>query len=232
MYRQVRPFTVWQSLEKSFWLWGMVACLLWAGYGFAAASDRVAQNLLEAGWGRSLGVSEAPAVLVSCAINTHCSSNLEMVLKGYDRVTYLAPFIAFGIVGLLLQGFKRFPAYKPIAAGRWATRRELSKYLEPRTNALVGYLGLIPRLEWLPHMFWGHWNYRALAVPEDEFNEHTLVHGPPGSGKTAGLFRPTLFRAAIQGRSAVVFDVKYPDQRQQRGHNRCTNASKSVARNH
>ncbi len=214
MYRQVRPFTAWQSLERSFWLWGMVVCLLWAGYGFVAASEAVARNLLEVGWGRTLGVTEMPAVLVSCAVDSACSSNLELVLAGFDRVTYLAPLIAFGGLGLLLQSFKRFPTYKPMAAGRWATRRELRKYLEPRTEALVGYLGLISKLEWLPPLLWGRWNYRALAIPEDEFNEHTLVHGPPGSGKTAGLFRPTLFRVCLQGRSAVVFDVKYPDQRQ------------------
>ena len=143
MYRQVRPFTVWQSLERSFWLWGMVMCLLWAGYGFVTASEAVARNLLEVGWGRTLGVSEMPAVLVSCAVDSACSSNFELVLQNFDRVTYLAPLIAFGALGLLLQGFKRFPTYKPMAAGRWATRRELRKYLEPRTDALVGYLGLI-----------------------------------------------------------------------------------------
>ena len=214
MYRQVRPYTVWQAFEKTFWLWGTVACLLWAAFGFVQASDRVARSLLEAGWEKTLGATEPSAVLISCAMNTACSGNLEQVLKGYDRTLYLAPFILFTLIGLGQQAFKRYPTYKPVASGRWATRRELKKYLEPRAHVLVGYLGLVPRLEWLPKLFWGRWNYRALAIPEDEFNEHTLVHGPPGSGKTAGLFRPTLFRAAIQGRSAVVFDVKYPDERQ------------------
>ena len=75
-------------------------------------------------------------------------------------------------------------------------------------------LGLIPKLESLPKWVSGNWNHQALALPEGDFNEHTLVYGPPGSGKTAGLFRPMLFRAALEGRSAVVFDVKFPDQRQ------------------
>jgi type IV secretion system protein VirD4 len=214
MYRQVRPHTVWQALERSLWLWGTVACLLWAGIGLMRASERVANSLHDAGWEKTLGTTEPAATLASCAMNTACSSNLELVLKGYDRSLYLAPFVLLAVIGLLLQGFKGYPAYRSIAAGRWATRKELKKYLEPRAIPLVGYLGLIPKLEWVPTWLWENWNYTALAIPEDEFNEHTLVHGPPGSGKTAGLFRPMLLRAAIQGRSAVVFDVKYPDQRQ------------------
>jgi type IV secretion system protein VirD4 len=214
MVRQVRPYTAAQSLERALWLWGTVACLLWAGYGAFVAAQRVAAALLEAGWGPALGVREPLALLASCAWNANCSSNLERTVRHFDQVKYLGPMFAFVAVGVLLQGFKHFPAYKPVGAGRWATRRELRKYLEPQRAALVGSLGLIPWLERLPEWVWGHWNYRALAIPEDEFAEHTLVHGPPGSGKTAGLFRPMLLRAAVQARSAVVFDVKYPDERQ------------------
>lgn len=214
MYRQVRPHTVWQTLERSLWLWGTVACLLWAGVGLMRASERVAKSLRDAGWEKTLGTTEPAATLTYCAMNIACSSNLELVLKDYDRTLYLAPFILLAFVGLLLQGFKGYPMYRPIAAGRWATRKELRKYLAPRAFPLVGYLGLIAKLEWVPTWLWGNWNHVSLAIPEDEFNEHTLVHGPPGSGKTAGLFRPMLLRAAIQGRSAVVFDVKYPDERQ------------------
>jgi type IV secretion system protein VirD4 len=214
MYRQVRPHTVWQALERSLWLGGTVACLLWAGVGLMRASERVANSLRDAGWEKLLGTTEPAATLASCAMNAACSSNLELVLQGYDRTRYLAPFVLLAVIGLLMQGFKGYPMYRPIAMGRWATRKELKKYLEPRAFPLVGYLGLIAKLEWFPKWLWGNWNYVALAVPEDEFNEHALVHGPPGSGKTAGLFRPMLLRAAIQGRSAVVFDVKYPDERQ------------------
>ena len=214
MYRQVRPHTLWQALERSLWLWGTVACLLWAGVGLMRASERVANSLRDAGWEKTLGTTEPAATLASCAMNTACSSNLELVLKGFDRTLYLAPFVLLAVIGLLLQGFKGYPMYRPVAAGRWATRKELRKYLEPRAFPLVGYLGLIAKLEWVPKWMWGNWNYVSLAVPEDEFNEHALVHGPPGSGKTAGLFRPMLLRTAIQGRSAVVFDVKYPDERQ------------------
>jgi type IV secretion system protein VirD4 len=214
MYCQIRPYTVFQSLERLFWQWGAVGCLVWAGYGFWLASERLARELLTAGWGKVLGVTESGSVLMSCAINSACVNNLELVLARYDEVRYLAPFAGFVAVGLAMQVFKRYPTYKPVAAGRWATRRELRKYLEPRAQPLVGYLGLVPRFEWIPKLLSGKWNYRALHMPEDDFNEHTLVHGPPGSGKTAGLFRPALLRAAILGRSAVVFDVKYPDERQ------------------
>jgi type IV secretion system protein VirD4 len=152
--------------------------------------------------------------LLGCALSTACAPNLERALAHFDSIKHLSPLFGFVGVGLVLQGFKRYPAYKPIGAGRWARVKELKKYLELTLEPLVGYLGVISKLEWLPQALWGNWNYRALALPESEFNEHTLVYGPPGSGKTAGLFRPMLFRAAIQGRSAVVFDVKYPDQRQ------------------
>jgi type IV secretion system protein VirD4 len=214
MYRQVRPYTLWQSLEKAFWLWGTLVCLAWAGYGFFKALDVFSQDLLEAGWDKVLGSSEVSAVLVGCAFNSVCSNNLERALEYFDLMLYLTPLFSFVGVGAVLQVFKRYPAYKPIAAGRWAQPRELRKYLEPTSEALVGCVGIIPKLEWLPKVFWSAWNYRVVSLPESEFFEHTLVHGPPGSGKTAGLFRPMLFRAALQGRSAVVFDVKYPDQRQ------------------
>ena len=228
MYRQVRPHTFSQSLERSFWFWATIASLVWAAYGAWMVLERMAQSILEAGWGKTLHASETFSVLTSCAINVACSSNLELMFGLYDRLTYLTPFTFLAVVGLGLQAFKHYPNYKPIASGRWATRKELERYLEPREYALVGSLGLIPRFERLPKFLWGHWNYRVLAVPEDEFNEHTLVNGPPGSGKTAGLFRPMLFRAAIQARSAIVFDVKYPDQRQ--GLFACVNEFRALER--
>jgi type IV secretion system protein VirD4 len=215
MYRQVRPYSVWQQLERGFWQWGMVACLVWAGFGLWQALESVNQSLMNAGWGTRLQASELPAVLVSCSLNVVCSKNLELVTKLYDQTRYLSPLLAFAVLGIVAQGFKRYPRYKPVAAGRFATRGELEHYLKPsQGSSLVGTLGLIPRLEWLPKFLWGRWNHLALAIPEDEFNEHSLVYGPPGSGKTAGVFRPMLLRAAIQGRSAIVFDVKYPDARQ------------------
>jgi type IV secretion system protein VirD4 len=215
MYRQVRPYTLGQQLEKSVWFFAAMAALAWAAWGLYLVVDRVSRQLLEIGWGKPLGTTETLAVLASCAMNSVCSSNLELISRSFDQVKFLSPLIVVASIGVLLEVFKRYPTYTPIAAGRWATRRELRRYLEPQTGSrLVGMLGLIPKLEALPKWMSGNWNHQSLALQEGDFNEHTLVYGPPGSGKTAGLFRPMLFRAALEGRSAVVFDVKFPDQRQ------------------
>jgi type IV secretion system protein VirD4 len=210
MYRQVQPYSPWQQLERFAWFWGTMATLAWAAFGMMNASVRAVDAILEAGWGRTLGASEPLAVLSACALNASCAPNLELIPRAYDRVLYLAPFFSLVALGLGVQVFKRYPAYKAVAAGRWATRAELRKYLEP-ASSLVGYLGLVVTRSWLPRALW---SYRALGVPEDEWSEHALVFGPPGSGKTVGFFRPVLFSEARAGRSAVVFDVKHGDQRQ------------------
>ena len=210
MYRQVRPYSVGEQLERTLWFWGTMATLVWAAFGFFNALSRVVSSLLEAGWAKTLSATEPLALLAACAMHSSCAPNLELIPKAFDRVLYLAPFACLIVCGLGVQLFKRYPAYKAVAAGRWATRRELRKYLEP-ASSLVGYLGLIPALEWLPKALW---TYRALGVPADEWSEHALVFGPPGSGKTVGFFRPVLYHEARGGRSAVVFDVKHGDLRQ------------------
>ena len=212
MYRQVRPYSLWQQLERGFWFWGTMVTLGWAALGLVNASSRTVAAILEAGWSKALGGTEPLAVLTNCALNTQCAPNLELIPRAFDRPLYLAPFVAFVLLGLLAQVFHRYPAYKAVAAGRWASRAELRKYFESGEHSrLVGYLGLIAAREWLPRAFW---SYRALGVPEDEWSEHALVFGPPGSGKTVGFFRPMLYREARAGRSAVVFDVKHGDLRQ------------------
>ncbi|NJK43093.1 MAG: type IV secretory system conjugative DNA transfer family protein [Pleurocapsa sp. SU_196_0] len=122
--------------------------------------------------------------------------------------------VVFFVLGAFLEVFKKYPQYKAAAAGRLATRAELKKYLEPKSKALVGTLGLIRKFEWMPKWVTGAWNYLELGIPEDEFNEHTFVYGPPGSGKTAGIYWVMLFRALVMKRSVIMFDVKAAGDRQ------------------
>ena len=68
MYRQVRPYTLSQQLEKSLWFFAAMATLAWAAWGMYLVVDRVSRQLLEIGWGKALGTTETLGVLVSCAM--------------------------------------------------------------------------------------------------------------------------------------------------------------------
>ena len=49
MYRQVRPYTLGQQLEKSLWFFTAMATLAWAAWGMYLVVDRVSRQLLEIG---------------------------------------------------------------------------------------------------------------------------------------------------------------------------------------
>ena len=88
---------------------------------------------------------------------------------------------------------------------RWALLEDVTKYHIPNTklskNTLTGYMGVF-----------AHNNERIiLRVPERQLNAHVLVMGAPGARKTTGYFQQSLLSNAMYGQSAIVFDLKYPD---------------------
>lgn len=60
----------------------------------------------------------------------------------------------------------------------------------------------------------GQFNRRLLLLPESDRCRHTLVVGGPGAGKTTSYFLPNILLDAYFGHTAVVYDLKYPDQEQ------------------
>jgi type IV secretory pathway TraG/TraD family ATPase VirD4 len=52
---------------------------------------------------------------------------------------------------------------------------------------------------------------KALHLPERTRCAHTLVVGGTGAGKSTAYFKPNLISDAMNGCSAVVIDLKYPD---------------------
>lgn len=60
----------------------------------------------------------------------------------------------------------------------------------------------------------GHYGRGLLLLPEALRCRHTLVVGGPGAGKTTSYFLPNLLCDAYFGHSAVVYDLKYPDDQQ------------------
>jgi type IV secretory pathway TraG/TraD family ATPase VirD4 len=214
MVRHVRPRTFTQQLEKALWQYGTWAVGLWAAFGVYQAWVTVTHGMAKAGWIKVLGTDDPIGMIATCLMNQPCPKNFEQVLPLYNETLYLGPMVVFFVLGVFLEVFKKYPQYKAAAAGRLATRAELRKYLEPKAQALVGTLGLIRKFEWMPKWITGAWNYLELGIPEDEFNEHTFVYGPPGSGKTAGLYWVMLFKALVMKRSVVMFDVKAAGDRQ------------------
>jgi len=57
----------------------------------------------------------------------------------------------------------------------------------------------------------GIYEGNALRYPKDTLFRHTMIIGSTGAGKTSRIIRPRLAHTALEGRSAVVLDLKYPD---------------------
>jgi type IV secretion system protein VirD4 len=77
-------------------------------------------------------------------------------------------------------------------SARFATGREL-RALRPRQRQTGLRLGLVES--------------RSVVLPDKDVYEHTLVCGPPGSGKSSGLILPNIL-AERGTRSLVVVDPK------------------------
>jgi type IV secretory pathway TraG/TraD family ATPase VirD4 len=214
--RQVRPRTALEQLEWGFWTCGSYAAMAWAGYGLYVAVIGLIDQLIASGWGGYFQTTVAATLLEKCFFKLECQANFANVWALYDSTRYLGPGIVFAFAGLVAQAFKHTPIYKAASAGRMATRKELRRYFQ---GDRVGWLGLIPKHSWIPKLLsgqslLGQWNQLELRIPNEERNENMFVYGPPGSGKTAGVFRTNLWEDAKRSSSAVVFDMKYPDRRQ------------------
>lgn len=155
------------------------------------------EKLLGAGWGAYLHLPPGALpmdALFSCLWGGPCRKALWAVLRAYP-VPFWMNFLPG--LGLLLFALFRWiglrgktPTKLPGAAQfREDWKRELTKG--------ISYLGVKE----------GH----QLAYPKDSRFKHTFILGSTGAGKTSRVIRPMLSMAALEGRSAVVWDLKYPD---------------------
>jgi type IV secretion system protein VirD4 len=167
-----------------------VGGLGWCGWTLVQALLRSAQQLQPV-WSEYLGASDFAAFVLRCSAHATCST--AMLKSITFSPFYLLPLPLLVLMALTRPRIQR--TAKPPGGARWAEGKDLGAYLKDSTRQ--GYLGL----------------YRGalVAAPEHLRCAHTLVIGGPGAGKSTGYFKPNLLMDALQGVSAIVFDLKYPD---------------------
>jgi len=174
---------------------GTLGAVGWIGWQTAI---EVAEGMLRAGWGQALKAATPGELVLRCAGDFlgSCSSTFNGLWQQALPVDTLRLVVAGGFaVGMLPFLIRPHRPRKLPGQGRWATAKDLAGYLGEKGT---GWYGL----------FEG----KPLRVPHMERRTGTLVVGKPGGGKTTGYFQPNLLLDARDGWSAIVFDLKWPDE--------------------
>lgn len=172
---------------------GLAGLLAWSG-----ALGYIADLAIRQGWATYLRMpGNAPDFALTCLVRSECRvALLETAHQRLLGVPLWVPPAAAALLMLIglvlyLKPDRYYPSKLPGVA-RWR-----STWVQDLTKG-IGYLGQKGR--WL------------LRYPDDLLYRHTLVVGSTGVGKTSRIIRPRLLMCAAEGRSAVIFDLKYPDR--------------------
>ncbi|RIH90172.1 Type IV secretory system Conjugative DNA transfer [Meiothermus luteus] len=174
---------------------GTLVAVGWIGWQTAI---EVAEGMMREGWGKALKAATPSELVLRCAGDFlgNCSSTFNGLWQKALPLDTLRLVVAGGfVVGMLPFLIRPHRPRKLPGQGRWATAKDLAGYLGEKGS---GWYGL----------FEG----KPLRVPHMERRTGTLVVGKPGGGKTTGYFQPNILLDARDGWSAVVFDLKWPDE--------------------
>ncbi|MBZ9714965.1 type IV secretory system conjugative DNA transfer family protein [Deinococcus multiflagellatus] len=206
-------------------------------YAAAQVSLAIGQNLLTAPvqtaagtstWGQVLGADSAGMAALKCNFQTACATwfGESLNLRFNLQLQVLPMMITFMAMVFAWRQVPDTLIRKDPGQGAWASledkqlallakvpvkdkkfRAELDKIAKRSPPSL--YLGhLIP---WIPASNEFLWHSPKLALLGERLrHENVLVTGAPGSGKTRGLFRQNIVLDAHYGRTAIVFDMKWP----------------------
>lgn len=158
----------------------------------------VAERMLEVGWGKALGATTPGELILRCHTDFAggCIGVFNEAWRKALPVDALRMVLAGGFaLGVLPFVIGRKRPRKLPGQGRWATAEDLRDYLGSKGTGWYG-------------IFEG----KPLRVPPMERRTGTLVVGKPGGGKTTGYFQPNILLDAKEGWSAIVFDLKWPDE--------------------
>lgn len=147
---------------------------------------------------------------MKCVIKGNCFRAMQTAVQNINPPVTIP--MTGALLGLLafVGGYRAYKSQDMKATllpllQRWALLEDVTKYHVPNTklskNSLTGYMGVF-----------AHNKERIiLRVPERQLNAHVLVMGAPGARKTTGYFQQAMLSNAMYGQSAIVFDLKYPD---------------------
>jgi type IV secretion system protein VirD4 len=180
------------------WVLVGVSLVVLAGGALAVVRTmtELGRELTELGW----GVAPLHAV-VACQRDTQCRAALRSAFNRRFPWLWIGILFVGCTAGAAVTSSAKHGdgVHKPPGVARWATRRDLRRLLRPsQLSPPRGYLGVVR-------------GAGVLRPPEHLRCSHTLVIGGTGAGKSTAYFKPNLVADALDGCSAVVFDLKYPD---------------------
>ncbi len=176
-------------------LLGTLAAVSWIVW---QASIQVAERMLAFGWGPAFQAGDPVGMIFRCNMDLTgpCPQIFSQMWQQQLPLDMLRIVLAGGFVlGILPFLIRSHRPRKLPGQGRWATAKDL-----------VGFLGQ-KGTGW-----YGLFEGKPLRVPAMERRTGTLIVGKPGGGKTTGYYQPNLMLDARDGWSAIVFDLKWPDE--------------------
>lgn len=178
-------------------------------------------------WGTVFKTDKPILAALKCAAASPCSAwfNTAVQSRMNDTTTVIPIMLLFTSTMLLWRKVPSRLVRKDPGQGAWAGLNDhaihdiLSLKTKDRTvlEEIKKWDRLSPRSLYLGHMVpWTEHDGFAWTKPhvatlrEWKRHEHVIVTGAPGSGKTRGVFRQNIAKDAIDGRVAIVFDLKWP----------------------
>lgn len=194
--------------------------------GTTLQTSRTVVNHRVTTWGQVLDTRTPMQTSLKCSSNSTCSKWLtrSLNLQGHFDNNNYAIMALFLLSAFAWQRVPSSLIRKNPGQGQWASvtdkrigeliiappknageRRRYAKM--DRSNPRTLYMGHF--ISGTPHGF--VWNRSYLAMLRDrDRHENVMVVGAPGSGKTRGVFRQNIALDAIHGRTAIVYDLKWP----------------------
>lgn len=169
-----------------------------ATFGFSYSSYQLYQGFIAT---LEYADPQAPKLQTAqkCLASSKCS-NYWYENYGSKQINNITLSLVIGALGLiLLKRNSSGPPVKSPGGARWATPKEMEKYLEKKGQKKYGYIGLDTK-------------GRTLKLDEEERTRHNLMGGGTGSGKSAGYNLPNILMDAKDGVSAIILDMKYPSR--------------------